>query len=49
MIVVKAIMQAQPGKEEELQKLLTGLISDVQMEEGTVEYSLHRAQNNPRR
>jgi quinol monooxygenase YgiN len=49
MIIVKAILDAQPGKEEDLEILLRAIVSKVQAEEGTIEYTLHRALNTPRR
>lgn len=47
MIVVKAIVKAQPGKEQELQKLLEDFIPKVNTEDGTITYTLHRAQEDP--
>jgi quinol monooxygenase YgiN len=49
MIAVKAILQAQPGKEQELQQVLRDFIPSVEAEEGAVTYTLHRAQENPGR
>ena len=44
MIVIKAILQAQPGKEAALEALLKGIIPSVETEKETVVYTLHRAQ-----
>jgi quinol monooxygenase YgiN len=49
MIVVKAIVQARPGKEEELEDLIRAIVPKVQAEERTIEYTIHRAQNIPGR
>jgi len=49
MIIVKAILDAQPGKEEELEILLRAIVPKVQAEEGTIEYALHRALKTPGR
>jgi quinol monooxygenase YgiN len=49
MIIVKAILEAQPGKEDELEILLRAIVPKVLAEEGTIGYTLHRALNTPRR
>ena len=46
MIVLSAVLKAKEGKEAELEVALRAMICAVQQEEGTVEYVLHRAQNN---
>ena len=40
MIVIKAILQAQPGKEAALEALLKGIIPSVETEKETVVYTL---------
>ncbi len=47
MITVVATIKAQPGKEKEIEKALAAMIPQVESEEGTLEYVLHRAQNDP--
>lgn len=44
MIVITAIFKAKPGQEKELEEALKTIIPKVQEEEGTVRYTLHRAQ-----
>ncbi len=47
MIVISAVMEAAPGKEQEMEEVLRGLVSATQSEEGTLTYVLHRALGNP--
>lgn len=47
MIVLAAVIQAKPGKEEELKTLLTSLFPKVKQEEGVMHYALHSAQSVP--
>lgn len=47
MVVIVASFKAQPGKEMALEELLKSLIPNVQREEGTLMYTLHRAKKNP--
>lgn len=47
MIIVVAVFKAQSGKEAELEGILTSMIPQVQKEEGTVSYTLHRAIGKP--
>ena len=47
MIVVVAILEAQPGKEKELEDALKAVVPNTQAEEGTLAYILHRSQGNP--
>jgi quinol monooxygenase YgiN len=46
MIVVSAVLKANPGKEAELENLLKSLFPKVKEEQGVVEYVLHRAQGD---
>ncbi|MDF2856983.1 MAG: Antibiotic biosynthesis monooxygenase [Neobacillus sp.] len=47
MIVLTAVIQAKPGKEQELENLLTSLFPQVSQEVGVIEYKLHSAQSVP--
>jgi quinol monooxygenase YgiN len=47
-MVVVAKLTAQSGKEAEMEKALLDIIPQVKQEEGTLVYSLHKDQNNPR-
>ena len=47
MVVLTAIIQANPGKENEVKELLTSLVSKVKQEEGVIEYKLHTAKSSP--
>ena len=47
MITVVAVLEAQEGKEEEMETALMAMIPKVRSEEGTLSYVLHRAQNKP--
>jgi quinol monooxygenase YgiN len=40
-------MIAKKGKEKELEEALSAMIPNVQNEEDTLQYSLHRSRNNP--
>jgi len=44
---VVAIMQAKPGKEDELRDLLLSLIEPTQKEPGYIRYELHSNNDNP--
>lgn len=44
MIVLVATMKAKPGKETELESTLTAVIPQVEQEPGTLQYVLHRSQ-----
>jgi quinol monooxygenase YgiN len=46
MIVIVATMKAKEGQEAELEETLRGMVENVQQEEGTVRYTLHRAKND---
>lgn len=46
MIVLVATMKAQPGKEAELEAALKSVIPKVELEKGTLQYVLHRAQDD---
>ena len=47
MIVLTAVIQAKPGREQELKSLLTSLFPQVSQEEGVIEYRLHTSQSVP--
>jgi quinol monooxygenase YgiN len=47
MIILTAVIQAKPGKEEELKSLLTSLFPPVSQEDGVIEYRLHSTQSVP--
>jgi quinol monooxygenase YgiN len=47
MIILVAALSAKPGKEAELEALLTSVIPKVEAEEGTLQYVLHRSANDP--
>jgi quinol monooxygenase YgiN len=47
MIVLTAVIQAKPGKEQELKNLLMSLFPKVSQEVGVIEYKLHSAQSVP--
>ena len=47
MIVVVAILQAKQGKEQEMEDALRWIIPQVDAEEGTLQYILHRAKKEP--
>jgi len=40
-------MEAKPGKEQEMEEVLRGLVAATQSEEGTLTYTLHRALGQP--
>ena len=46
-MVIIAKLKAQSGKEGEMETALRDMIPKVEQEEGTIAYSLHRAQNDP--
>ncbi|MDY6934071.1 MAG: putative quinol monooxygenase [Spirochaetota bacterium] len=47
MIVVIAVLQAQTGKEIEMENALKEIIPKVESEKGTMAYILHRSQSEP--
>lgn len=49
MVVISAVLHANPGKEDELEKLLLTLLDPVSKEADTLEYKIHRAIDNPGR
>jgi quinol monooxygenase YgiN len=49
MIVVVALMKAQAGKEQEMEKALRDMIPKVETEEGTLAYALHRVKKEPQK
>lgn len=46
MIVLVATMKAKQGKEAELENALKAVIPQVEQEEGTLQYILHRSKND---
>jgi quinol monooxygenase YgiN len=49
MLIVVARMNAQAGKEEEMEKALLEIIPKVEAEEGTLAYALHRMKKKPQK
>ena len=49
MITVLAILEAKPGKEDELNKALLALIEPTRKEEGCINYDLHRSVDDPKK
>ena len=47
MITLVAVLEAQEGKEKEMENALMEMIPKVQSEEGTLAYILHRSQSKP--
>ncbi len=47
MIIVSAVLEAQTGSEEDMERILMDFIPKVQSEEGTLAYILHRSKGNP--
>lgn len=47
MLVVVAKMKAKLGKEQEMEEALRWIIPQVESEEGTLQYILHRAKKEP--
>ena len=45
---VVAVIKAKPGKESDLQEVLTGLLGPSHAEKGCVRYALHRSVEDPR-
>ena len=46
-MIVVAKLKAKKGEEKKMESILKGILPDVQKEEGTLVYTLHRSQNNP--
>jgi quinol monooxygenase YgiN len=46
-VTVVATFQAKPGKEEELKKVLTGLVAPTRQEAGCINYDLHQSAEEP--
>ena len=46
-MVIVAKLKAKKGAEEEMEKVLRGAVKNVESEEGTLMYSLHRSQSDP--
>ena len=46
-MIVVAKLKAKKGEEEKMEKTLKGIIPDVEKEEGTLIYTLHRSQADP--
>ena len=49
MLVVIAMMKAQAGKEQEMEKALLEMIPKVEAEAGTLVYALHRVRKEPQK
>ena len=47
MIIVSAVLEAQAGKENDMERALKDFMPKVQSEEGTIAYILHRSKGNP--
>jgi quinol monooxygenase YgiN len=47
MIVVSAVLEAQAGKENDMEAALKDFMPHVKAEEGTIAYILHRSKGNP--
>lgn len=47
MMIVVARLKAKSGEEEKVEKALRELLPKVREEEGTLSYTLNRAQNDP--
>jgi len=47
MITVLAVLETQEGKEKEFEEALRIMVRNVNQEEGTLAYILHRAKDNP--
>jgi len=47
MVTLIAEIKAKDGKEKEMESLFAGLIQEVEKEEGTLEYVLHKSLNDP--
>lgn len=45
-LVVIATLRARPGREEELERALRGLVAPTRQEPGCVRYDLHRSQDS---
>jgi len=46
-MIVVAKLKAKKGEEKKMENTLKGILPDVQKEEGTMVYTLHRSQTNP--
>lgn len=49
MLVVIATMKAQAGKEQEMEAALRDILPQVQAEDGTLAYVLHRVRKEPQK
>lgn len=47
MVVLIATLQAKPGKEQELETALKSVLPQVESEQGTIQYVLHRSEKQP--
>ena len=47
MIILAAVLSAKPGKEAELEAALKSVIPQVEAEQGTLQYVLHRSVKEP--
>jgi quinol monooxygenase YgiN len=46
-ITIVACFRAKPGKQNELEKLLTELLEPTRQEDGCLNYDLHKSQDDP--
>ena len=46
-MIVVAKLKAKKGAEEEMENVLRGAVKNVESEEGTLAYTLHRSQSDP--
>ena len=46
-MIVVAKLKAKKGAEEEMEKVLRNAVQNVESEEGTLTYTLHRSQSDP--
>ncbi len=46
-MIVVAKIKAKSGQEDDMEKAMKEIIPEVEKEEGTLMYALHRAQNDP--
>ena len=49
MPIIKAVLEAKPGKEQELENACRAMVAQVQSETGVFIYTLHRCTDNPRK
>lgn len=47
MYAINAVIEAIPGKEDELEIILREMVKEVQKEQDTLVYTLHKSEDNP--